>query len=161
GVCPESGTVFYVSTGGSDDYSCEQAQSTATPRQTINGGVGCLSPGDTLFVRGGSYDERLSNIEGHVFPSGTSWSNSILVAAYPHEIVWLRPSGAGSHAVYFGHGEHYIEFDGINVDASNVGLYVPFQLSSSVEGGDTHHIRIRNAEIIGSADQELISGGSI
>ena len=84
---PASQTTYYVSTSGSDGRSCAQAQSQSTPKLTLNNAVGCLRAGDTLFVRGGVYEEwLLVNV-----PSGTSWSNKVRIAALPGETVWLRP----------------------------------------------------------------------
>jgi len=71
-------STYYVSKSGSDNNSCAQAQSVSTSKLTFIAGVGCLSAGDTVLVRGGTYDERMRSA-----PSGTSWSNTVRIAAYP------------------------------------------------------------------------------
>jgi hypothetical protein len=136
----------YVSVGGADYVTCSQAQSIGTPKRTLQNAVMCLSPGDTLYVRGGVYDEGLSTM-----PSGASWSSPIRVKAYPGETVWLRPSvhgvnNPGACIRFNGGNERYIEFDGINMDGRNVGYgTASFVIDSS---GEPHHIRIKNAQIV-------------
>lgn len=49
------GQAYYVSNSGSNTNSCAAAKSSATPKQTIQGAFSCLSPGDTLIVRDGTY----------------------------------------------------------------------------------------------------------
>src|SRR5712691_4046826 len=60
------GATYYVAKTGSDSNSCANAQSQSTPKLTINAGAGCLSAGDTLIVKTGTYDEVLNR----VIPSG-------------------------------------------------------------------------------------------
>jgi parallel beta helix pectate lyase-like protein len=127
---------YYVSKAGSDNYSCAAAQSVSTPRLTINAGIGCLSAGDTLLIRAGSYDEVIKDNA----VSGTSWTNKVRIAAYPGETVWLAPSG-GDSAVYLNSSQAYVEFDGINMQGSVPGCV--FYM-----GPTTHHIRLQNAEIV-------------
>ena len=66
-----TGNVYYVAKTGSDSNSCAQAQSQSTPKLTIQAGIGCLSAGDTLFVRAGTYAE-LINTTKFTIPSGTA-----------------------------------------------------------------------------------------
>jgi hypothetical protein len=44
---------------GSDSHSCTQATNPATPKASINAGIACLAPGDTLAIGPGHYDELL------------------------------------------------------------------------------------------------------
>src|SRR5262249_35925023 len=43
-----TGNTYYVGKNGSDSNSCTQAQSQSMPKLTINGGLSCLTSGDTL-----------------------------------------------------------------------------------------------------------------
>jgi parallel beta-helix repeat protein len=52
--------------------------------------------------------------------------------------------------IYFGGMQQYIEFDGINLNASNT-VYGTVKIEGW-SGGNAHHIRIKNAELIGQKD---------
>src|SRR5437773_2199378 len=79
--------VYYVSPTGSDDNSGTLAE----PFLTLAKGVSVLQPGDTLYVRGGTYVEALNND----IPGGTSWSAPVTVAAFPGEAAIIQaPVGA-------------------------------------------------------------------
>jgi parallel beta-helix repeat protein len=132
-----TGTTYYVAPSGLDS----NPGTLALPFRTITKGVSVLAPGATLYVRAGTYPESITKI-----PSGTSWSAPVRIKNYPSETVWMRPSGT-TRVLEFSMTRGYIEFDGINLDASrcNNGI-VRIESSPS---GDPHHIRIRNAELIG------------
>ena len=133
---------YYVAKNGSNVNSCAQAQSSSTPKSTVNGALGCLIAGDTLLVRGGVYDESISSM-----PSGTSWTNKIRVAAYPGETVWLQPS-SGAWVINLHLSEQYIEFDGINVNGSRVD-YDTIKIECWTNS-NAHHIRFKNLDVTGS-----------
>jgi parallel beta-helix repeat protein len=142
---------YYVARSGKNTNSCSQARSASTPKLTIGDAVGCLTTGDTLYVRGGDYDETLV-YPYQVIPSGTSWSDTVRVAAYPGETVWMRPtSGHVTSVLWFGGNQHYIEIDGINLDASKLTDSNIVTISAPAwDSNDAHHIRIKNAELIGA-----------
>jgi hypothetical protein len=54
------GGTYYVAKTGSDNNSCSSAQLQSTPKLTINAGAACLSAGDTLVVRDGTYVETIT-----------------------------------------------------------------------------------------------------
>lgn len=71
------------------------------PWKTINGNLSVIRPGDTVFVRKGTYREQMVlwreelSFEGErypSFPSGTSYSNMIRFIAYPGEDVVIKGS---------------------------------------------------------------------
>ena len=64
---------------------------------TINGCVGRLTPGDTLFVHSGTYNES----DGPGIPSGTSDALRVTVKAAPGENVTIQASN-GQHTILFG-----------------------------------------------------------
>ena len=129
-----TGNVYYVAKTGKDSYSCAQAQSQSTPKLTINGGLSCLSGGDTLLIRAGTYTEIVSSGVGTNMPSGLSWANPTTIASYPLncskgtlygpgpscEVVIIQPP-PGSPENPFGikGAIQYLIVDGIIVDGTN------------------------------------------
>jgi hypothetical protein len=148
---------YYVSKAGSNSNSCAQAKSVSTAKLTLAGGLGCLVAGDTLLVRGGTYNERLFNN----VPSGTSWTNKVRVAAYPGESVWLVPvSGEG---IRLEGSYRYIEFDGLNVDTTATGatgivISYPIGVGAPTVDDDADHIRVQNATIHASTSRGASMG---
>ena len=144
------GATFYAALNGNDANSCAQAQSISTPKRTVTAGASCLQPGDTLFVRAGTSRESLID----KVPSGSSWSAPIRIAAYTGETVWLKPS-SGYFVFGVGQNQQYVEFDRINMDGANTTHGV-IKIEAGF-GGNPHHIRIKNAEIVGTpADSQAI-----
>jgi hypothetical protein len=158
-VSPTVANSYWVSKSGNDANACTLSTTplAATAKLTINGGITCLSAGKTLYVRAGTYDEGISSV-----PNGTSWSNKVRIAAYPGDTVWMTPSsdvtsaGGIGQVIWLDGVFHYVEFDGINLDASNIDGGVMW--ISTNNGNDPHHIRLQNAEVIGCA---CGGGGSI
>lgn len=91
---------YYVSTTGDDLNPGTEA----APWKTVTKGVKSVMPGDTLYVRGGTYAERIQN---PIIQPGTATAG-ITVMAYPNErpvisgLLWLK-------------GASYWTLDGINV----------------------------------------------
>ena len=56
-----------------------------------------LTPGDTLFVRSGTYAESLQG----TIPGGTSWSSPVTVVAYPGDTVTIQPTSGATRALFF------------------------------------------------------------
>jgi hypothetical protein len=174
---------YYTAKTGSDIYTCAQAQSLSTPMLSILNGTTCLSAGDTLLVRAGTYDEVFMN------PSITSGTPGAYtrIAAYPGtsspperdpslagkpagwDTVFVTPSpstGANAYVFYFQSNQQYIEFDGINMNALDSG-YGPFKIDSAGPGYNPHHIRYKNAEVqygtnnpVGASNAFLYADGS-
>ncbi len=120
---PVLATTYYVAkTSSSDANTCVQAQSVGTAKLTINGGVGCLSSGDTLIVKVGTYNEQLIDI----VPSGSVGSPTTILAngnavQGTGDLVTLLPSGPGvDTTVVFFSNKAYITFDGFVVDSTNI-----------------------------------------
>jgi hypothetical protein len=149
-------TTFFVAKNGSDNYSCAQAQSAATPKLTLNSAVTCLKPGDTLYVKAGVYTESLGT--GKV-PSGTSWTGKVRIAAYPGETVWMKPASSSNRVLEFAGAQQYIEFDAINLDGTEL-LYDTVKINAISSTNNAHHIRVSNAEVTGNK-VGANSGGAI
>jgi uncharacterized repeat protein (TIGR02059 family) len=117
-----SANTYYVSTTGSNSYPGTITQ----PFLTIQYGVDHLaSPGDILYIRGGTYSSSggtAVNI-GSSNGSGTSSSHKV-VSNYQNEVVILDGSNLTNSSVHFGlHVTNisYWDFKGINI--SNVFEY--------------------------------------
>jgi hypothetical protein len=73
-----TGNVYYVATSGNDAVSCTTARNIATPKRTINHALTCLRAGDTLYIRGGTYNEQIQD-----YTSFGTASQPITIAGYP------------------------------------------------------------------------------
>jgi hypothetical protein len=129
---------YYVATNGDDSRSCGTAQNISTPKATITNGAACLSGGgDTLLIRGGTYNEVVST----PIVSGTSWNNPVWVGAYQSEGVTVVGNG-GDHTMAVGGGGDYIIFDHLSV-RGDYTLY-------AIAAGGSGRTRFQNGEITGS-----------
>lgn len=151
-------TGYFVSTTGSDSNTCMQSTNVATPKRHMVNALTCLSAGDTLYARGGDYDEGLSTV-----PSGVSWSSKIRITNYPSETVWLKPLSNATSAggiglvMWFDCNCHYVEFDGINLDGSSLSGGMVVWVSTN-NGNNPHHMRFQNAEVIAG---DIAGGGAM
>jgi parallel beta-helix repeat protein len=134
---------YYVAPTGNNANPGTQAQ----PFRTLGYGVTKLTPGDTLYVRAGLYQESVEYTRMTI-PSGTSWSAPVTISAYPGETVTIRPAaGSGASRVFdFGDTNQYIILNGLVLDGVNAASDVIKFSSTSLTSGP-HHIRIRNSEL--------------
>jgi Right handed beta helix region len=147
-ACAESATYFVSPTGSNANPGNE-----ALPFLTLNYAVTQLQPGDTLYVRAGTYPESLIN----QIPSGTSWEAPVTIAAYPGETVILQPP-SGHHVVEL-HGltKNYIVLKNLKLDGALVRShvvrigYTPRQPNSTA-----HHIRLDGVEVMNGKSQGIL-----
>lgn len=147
--------------GGSNGNSCAASTSASSPKLTQTGAQGalaCMSAGDLLIIRGGTYDE---NVDVGLIPAGggTEGTRTIIRAA-AGETVWIRPSTQNARGSVYTFGapstaQAWITLDGINIDASlnAAGAFAIFDGDDMGGGtpGYAHHLRITNLEFKGSA----------
>jgi parallel beta-helix repeat protein len=130
GAATAQATTYYVATTGNDSNPGTLEQ----PFRSILKGASVLKPGDTTMVRAGTYTESIP--WSFNFPSGTSWSSAVTLAAYPGETVTMK----GSIDIG-GEPRSYIIIDRLIIDAINTaGDAVAINQGS-------HHVRFQNCEI--------------
>jgi len=125
--------VYYVATTGNDANLGGQSQ----PFQSIGKGVSVLKSGDILYLRQGTYIERITP-ETMTLPSATSWSSAITIAGYPGEVVTLS-SGINIQDNRDSSIVAYLIFD--NLILRNDGNPA-FRVA-----GNSHHIRLSNSNL--------------
>jgi hypothetical protein len=108
--------------------------------------VGCLNPGDTLFIRGGTYGEPIDIGQ----KSGTV-GNYITIAAYPSEKVTIAPAG---YAIVPRALVHLI-FDGLVLDGVNAINKYFFTIDYG-----SHDVIVRNLEIKNWKGNGIIVGAN-
>jgi hypothetical protein len=145
---------YYAAKTGSDSNSCIQAQSVATPKLTIAGGLACLAAGDTLIIKAGTY---LEGIDEKQIVSGRSSSAWTTIQAAPHETVILRPFrgvGASGNVMYVNRKAN-VKIEGLVLDGgfvSGQGIYV---------NTGSNNIVMQNLEVKGAPGNCIaIQGGT-
>lgn len=128
---------YYVATTGSDANTCGQAQNQNRPLMTIRTGVKCLSGGDTLIIKAGTY--RSQGILNP--PAGTASAYTVIKGDPSGPRPLLRPdSAAYQRGFYCDRGEtcKYIEIRYLEVSEA----YEGFKLPGNDKFGYAHHINI-------------------
>ena len=142
-----SGSAHYVSQGGSDGAD----GSIGSPWRTLGYAISRLGPGDTLYLRAGTWTEDAWS--RGTLPSGSSEAQRVTFAAYPGEVVVIRPASASVGALYLvGQRNQYITFKGLVWDGSslkggsarNVVRFDPTRIGSL---DMPHHIRFDGGEV--------------
>jgi parallel beta-helix repeat protein len=128
---------YYVATSGSDSA----AGSLAQPFRSIAKGLSSMGAGDTLYIRGGTYNERI-NSNSQTIPTGNSWTDAPIISGYPGETAVLAVGGAGElinlpHAYI-----KYVSFENLVLD----GLTTIDNVISLGSSG-AHHVRFKNCEV--------------
>jgi hypothetical protein len=118
------------------------------PFLTIAKGVSVLTPGASLYVMTGVYDETLDD----TIPAGTSWDEPVHVAAFPGDEATIQPT-SGTQVIHIrGPQRKYIAIDGLILDGTGVsGSVVQIAGTPDVPGSGPSNIWINGAEIRNSA----------
>jgi hypothetical protein len=112
-------------------------------KSTIDSGIGCMSGGDTLYIRAGSYAESLG-FYGTAIPSGNS-SVYTKIAGYNNEAVTITGNAGHDPILLYSPTPAYIEFNGLKLDPNYAsGAFLVSQ--------GANHIRLINSEVTRSAD---------
>jgi len=136
----------YVSTTGATT-NCTTMQNINTPASSIAAGLTCTASGDTLYIRAGTYNERILTAV-----SGGGEGSRTVIAGYPGETVTLLPlSDAQQGVLYAPAGATYITFQNLVVD----GTHVTLGASNTGSGGSHSHLKF-----IGIESKNNVSGGA-
>lgn len=129
----------YVATTGSNT-TCTAATNIGTPAQTIAFGLSCTVAGDTLYLRGGTYNESIDSNKLTI-PTGTSYSDAPLISSYPSETVTLNGNINIAHTYV-----QYVEFARLVLTATYQNI--------SVGGFEApHHIKFTGMEVKDGIEQ--------
>ena len=138
-----SGNTYYISTAGSDSNS----GTINSPFRTLPKGLSILRPGDTLYIRTGTYTGVNNDLTE--IPSGTSWSSPVTIAGYPGEIARLTVA-PNTEAVLnltanrnFNGSLQYVRFENLTLDHKSGGI--PGSAIGSY--GPSHHLRFINLDV--------------
>jgi hypothetical protein len=125
---------YYLATTGSDSGS----GAIGDPWLTFHATGSKLSAGDTLTVRGGTYDEAQI---GDTFPNGSDWTTgAVTISAYPGETVWVYPTSVPLNAVLLLQGKSFHIWDGISLRGDSMPPDTP-----NAQIDNSNHIRIKNS----------------
>ena len=134
---------YYVATTGNDANSCATVTNINTPRRTIAGGLSCLSGGDTLTIKSGTYTEGIAY---NAIPSGLSDQQRTIVRGAPGETVIINGATAGYTIAIM--NRDYITLDGLIIDAANAAPNTAAMVVGSTgSSGDpgAHYITLQNS----------------
>jgi parallel beta-helix repeat protein len=111
-ICPNN-TAAYNPLGNGGAGSCTGGDNTPS-YNTINSGIAALNPGDSLYIRAGTYAQSLN------WPTGGTALLPILIAAYPGATVIVRPpNGSGLWTSGGTASNQYVTVDGLIVDGTS------------------------------------------
>lgn len=136
---PSWAVEYFVATTGSDSNSCTAARNGNSPKLTIPAGISCLSSGDTLTVKAGTYTgQQIFNP-----PPGTASAYTVIQGDPSGARPLLLPNGGSpsfQRGFYCDQGEgcRYIEFRHFEVS----GAYEGGKLPGNTTFGFAHHIRV-------------------
>lgn len=151
---------YYVATTGAEGGGCSAATTPGTPLRTINAGLRCLGPGDTLLIAGGTYPEVLDAIQGTRWPSGTSWANPVTVAGAPGATVVIEPpAGMAGYVVdmYSSGATEYVILDNLTFRDTQRGE-TPAVIKTDT---GSQYIRISHSRVLGNPGSNGILLGGV
>jgi hypothetical protein len=94
---------YWVSSNGSDGNSCASVSGERDPSRyrTVTGGLSCISPGDTLKIKNGTYNYIFPK---NPIPSGSSPSAKTCIVGESRDAVVFRPTATTQGVIDFGSG---------------------------------------------------------
>lgn len=133
-------TEYYVSTSGNDGNPGTLSQ----PWKTIGKATSTMYAGDTVYIRGGTYNERIVPVR-----SGTS-GNKITYRNYQDEVAVIRGE-ANVQTIVTISGKNHIVIDGLTIKHQNTAGWKDRYFLVTIGGGSSYN-EIRNSRIIRDGD---------
>jgi hypothetical protein len=150
-------TTYYVATTGSDGYP----GTINAPWRTIQHAVDTVSAGDTVYIRAGTYNERVQATYGN---GGGINNGYITYRNYPGETVILDGTGI---AISYGGGlfhiwsSNFIQVSGLRVQNSNgAGIYVGSADNVMVENNRTYNT-VKSGVGIWDSSHIIVNGNDV
>jgi uncharacterized repeat protein (TIGR02543 family) len=143
----ETSVLYYVSTSGNDNNPGTYSH----PWRSLQKAADVLVAGETLLIRGGSYNER-------IIPRNSGSSGKyITYAAYPDEQVILDGSGIqfsnNEEGLIHIQNKHYIKIQDITIRNSNdMGVYIQGTYNPRVLASN---IILSNLQVLNSNDEAI------
>lgn len=145
------GATYYVSPSGSDANSC----SLAAPCKTFTKVVGLVVAGDTVYLRGGTYKERLL-----ISKSGVA-NAYITFTAYPNEIPVIDGAtftASNSSGMVNVSNANYVKINGITViNAPQAAIYASSTTHLEITNNKTNMTKASSGIGVWYSDQVLVS----
>ncbi|MEZ4270178.1 MAG: hypothetical protein R3C68_01685 [Myxococcota bacterium] len=124
---------YFVATTGNDSSS----GTVAAPFRTLEHGASVLSPGDTLYVRGGTYQRTQ---EFWRPPSGRSWQEAVTISNYGNEEVVVtvppkHPDTQYPFSVFSFNNIQYVVMNGLTLEGTGAlhGWVLELEFNASFE----------------------------
>ncbi len=135
------GQPYYVDPNGDDNNPGTLAE----PWQTIQKAANTLAPGDTVYVRGGVYNEKVT-----VNVSGTADNGYITFRNYEDEVPILDGTGLpvpdSSNGMFLIVDQYYIIIEGFEI--RNYRASTPYIIPVGIHiRGEAHNIKLKNNNI--------------
>ena len=154
-IAAVTGTVFYISTTGSDS----NPGTITAPWRTIQHAANSVQPGSTVYVRAGVYNESVN-----IAVSGSASGGVITFQSYPNETAvvdgtGLTPSSSGTQGLFNIANQSYITIQGFEIrnyqtssaSSTPAGIWVSGAGSNiSLLSNDIHNI-VTTSEKSGNA----------
>jgi hypothetical protein len=136
--------IYYLATSGGGGCSTNKD----SPSGNLSNSLGCLTPGDILYFRAGTYNigTGLNN------PPGGNSSNRVTIAGFPDDgtkVVRLNVGDGSSNGVNIS-SSSWITFDNLVFDCSNAA-FACFKTT-----GSARRIRVQNSEIRNAFDGSCV-----
>jgi hypothetical protein len=157
------GSTYYVATNGNDSSS---TGSISAPYLTVPRGLRQLRAGDTLYIRGGTYNvpgtygNAAADTWGCVPTCPTSWAGATKVMNYPGEQVILNHNGFNFYATRSSGGAAYFIWQTSPGDPRS--NFIHQQYGTTQSGAFlialSHHIRLQGMTIRNFKDHGVLTG---